>query len=180
MATYIALLRAVNLAGRNKVGMADLRALAEDLGFKDPRTLLQSGNLVFSGRAGASAKIEATFEKAATRSLGVTTDFFVRTATEWRDVIAGNPFAAEARSDPGHLLAVVLKHAPDAARVTSLQASIKGREQVRATGKIAYVTYPDGIGRSKLAIAGIERALGTRGTGRNWNTVLKLGALTGA
>jgi uncharacterized protein (DUF1697 family) len=64
--------------------------------------------------------------------------------------------------------------------VSALQGAIKGREQVRVKGRQAYITYPDGIGRSKLTMAVIEKALGTRGTGRNWNTVLKLGDLAGA
>ena len=70
-----------------------------------------------------------------------------------------------------------LRDAPTAAQVKLLQAAIKGRETVRATGKQAYFAYPDGIGTSKLTITMIEKALGTRGTARNWNTVLKLGAL---
>jgi uncharacterized protein (DUF1697 family) len=180
VATFIALLRAVNLAGLNKVGMADLRDFAQDLGFENPKTLLQSGNLVFSAASRSGDRLEATLEQAAKEQLGVATDFFVRTASEWKAVIAGNPFSTEAKRDPGHLLAVVLKAAPDRARVSALQDVIKGREQVRVKGRLAYVTYPDGIGRSKLTMAVIEKALGTRGTGRNWNTVLKLGALAGA
>jgi len=64
--------------------------------------------------------------------------------------------------------------------VAALQAAIKGREVVRAKGRHAYIVYPDGIGRSRLTNVMIEKKLGTRGTGRNWNTVLKLAALTGA
>ena len=64
-----------------------------------------------------------------------------------------------------------------AAQVSALQAAIKGREIVKARGKQAYFVYPDGVGRSKLTIQVIEKALGTRGTARNWNTVLKLGEL---
>jgi uncharacterized protein (DUF1697 family) len=70
-----------------------------------------------------------------------------------------------------------LKEAPDSAAVTALQKAIVGREVVRAIGRHAYVVYPDGIGRSKLTSAIVEKKLGTRGTGRNWNTVLKLQAL---
>lgn len=180
MTTFIALLRAVNLAGLNKVAMADLRELAESLGFEEPRTLLQSGNLVFSGPSRSAAKLETTLAQAATTRLGVTTDFFVRTASEWKDLIAANPFAVEAKRDPGHLLVVFLKAAPGRASVVALQRAIKGREQVRAKGRHVYVTYPDGIGRSKLTMTLIEKTLGTRGTGRNWNTVLKLGKAAGA
>jgi uncharacterized protein (DUF1697 family) len=111
--------------------------------------------------------------------LGLRTDFFVRTAAEWAKVVAGNPFPEEAERDPGHLVVMFLKATPEANDVAALQAAIPGRETVRAEGKHAYIIYPDGIGRSKLTIDLIERKLGTRGTGRNWNTVLKLAALAG-
>jgi uncharacterized protein (DUF1697 family) len=136
-----------------------------------------SGNVVFRGATASSDKIEATLEAASTKYLGVTTDYFVRTAKEWQAIIAANPFPAEAKSDPGHLLMMCLREAPAPAAVKALQAAIKGRETVRATGKSAYFVYPDGVGRSKLSIQMIERAFGTRGTARNWNTVLKLGEL---
>lgn len=177
---HIALLRAVNLAGINKVSMADLRALLVDLGFADAQTLLQSGNVVFSGGSKTTAALEATFERAAATQLGVATDFFVRTAKEWQAIIDANPFPREAKIDPGHLLAVVMKDDVDAANVAALQKAIVGREVVRAKGRCVYIVYPDGIGRSKLTSAMIEKKLGTRGTARNWNTVLKLRALVEA
>jgi uncharacterized protein (DUF1697 family) len=174
---HVAVLRAINLAGHNKVGMADLRLLFVGLGFDDAQTLLNSGNIVFSGGNKATAALEETLERAAAKRLGVETDFFVRTAKEWQSIIDANPFPREARDDPSHLLAVIVKNAPDAANVTALQKAIVGREIVRAQGRCAYIVYPDGIGRSKLTAAMIEKKLGTRGTGRNWNTVLKLAAL---
>jgi len=175
---HIALLRAVNLGPHNKVGMAGLRELAAGLGLKNPQTLLQSGNLVFDSGRQTPAQLEQLLEKAAATQLAVETDFFVRTAREWREVIDANPFPREATSDPGHLVVMALKAAPTRAAVEALQQAIKGREVVRAQGRHAYFAYPDGIGQSKLTIKVIEKALGTRGTARNWNTVLKLRALT--
>jgi uncharacterized protein (DUF1697 family) len=177
--THVGLLRAVNLGSHNKVAMSDLRTLMAAMGLQDGQTLLQSGNVVFRAN-GANQRLEDLLQAAAARRLGLKTDFFVRTAKEWKAIIADNPFAEEARSDPGHLVLMALKDAPDRASVTALQGAIKGREVVRAKGRAAYITYPDGIGRSRLTIALIEQKLGTRGTARNWNTVLKLGALVGA
>jgi uncharacterized protein (DUF1697 family) len=174
--TYICLLRAVNLAGRNMVSMSALRDLAGELDLQDARTLLQSGNLVFRSTLPTAEKIERLLENGAATRLGVSTEFFVRSAADWTQVIAANPFPAEARRDPGHLVVMVLRSAPDRAAVAALQQAIAGREQVRAKGREAFITYPDGQGRSKLTIALIERHLGTRGTARNWNTVLKLAA----
>jgi uncharacterized protein (DUF1697 family) len=177
VSTHIALLRAVNLAGHNKVGMADLRDLVAALGYTEGRTLLQSGNLVFRAGRRNPAVLERQLEDEARARLGLATHFFVRTAAEWATLVERNPFPEAAERDPSHLLLFCLKEAPASARVKELQAAIAGREMVRADGRHAWVVYPDGIGRSRLTSTVIEKTLGSRGTGRNWNTVLKLLAL---
>jgi len=178
MTTYIALLRAVNLAGLNRVSMGELRELAAAIGLQDPRTLLQSGNLVFRSSVTSAEKLERLLEDESAKTLNVSTDFFIRSAAEWKAIIAANPFPAEAKRDPGHLVVMALRDAPARGAVAALQAAIRGREVVRAKGREAFITYPDGQGRSKLTNALIEQKLSTRGTARNWNTVLKLAALT--
>jgi uncharacterized protein (DUF1697 family) len=180
MSRYVALLRAVNLPGHNKVGMADLRKLLGELGFQEVQSLLQSGNLVFASKGRTVAQLEAFLEAETKARLGLDTDFMVRDAGEWKRVIASNPFPEEAERDPGHLIVMFLKDEPKGEDVAALQEAIKDREVVRAKGRHAYLVYPDGVGRSRLTNVLIERKLRTRGTGRNWNTVLKLGALVGA
>lgn len=175
--TYLGLLRAINLLGYNRVAMADLREFLTGLGFTEPRTLLQSGNVVFRSRARSAARLERQLEREAEKSLGVKTDFMVRTVEEWKEVIAGNPFPAAAASDPSHLLVTFLKDAPKAGALDALRSAMRGPEQVEVEGRHAYIVYPEGIARSKLTTALLERKLGTRGTARNWNTVTKLGAL---
>lgn len=178
MTTYLALLRGINVGGHKMVAMADLRDLLTNLGFGGVRSLLQSGNLVFSSeRRRSAAALERVLEEAAATRLRVQSDFLVRSAEEWKTVVASNPFREEAKSDPSHLLVVFLKEAPRARNVAALRAAIAGRERVRVKGREAYCVYPDGVGRSRLTHAIIEKQLGTRATGRNWNTVLKLGAL---
>ncbi|HET6146562.1 MAG TPA: DUF1697 domain-containing protein [Polyangia bacterium] len=176
---WVALLRAVNLGPHGKVAMADLRALMEALALRDGQTLLQSGNLVFRAGKRSGAGLEKLLQDETARRLGLTTDFFVRTAAEWRAIVDRNPFPDQASGDPGHLVLLVLKQPVGAAQVAALQAAIAGRELVRGHGREIYASYPDGIGRSKLTNALIEKRLGTRATGRNWNTVLKLQALAG-
>jgi uncharacterized protein (DUF1697 family) len=176
---HIALLRGVNLAGRRAIAMADLRALATELGFTDVTTLLQSGNLVFRSNGKTPAALERLLEAETEKRLGLRTDYYVRTGDEWREVIAGNPFATEAKKDPAHLVVLCLKKAPGAKAFDLLQRTIKGHERVIGDGRHAYVYYPDGIGRSKLTTAIIDRAIGA-GTARNWNTVTKLAALISA
>ena len=176
MTTFVALLRAVNVGGRGTLPMARLRALAADLGFEEPQTLLQSGNLVFRARASTeAAAVARLLETALASRLDLHVDVCVRTAAEWGRIVERNPFPDEAESDPGHLLVMALKR--PAGAVESLRASIVGRELVRADGAQLYLFYPDGIGRSRLTAAAIEGAVGTRGTARNWNTVLKVNAL---
>jgi uncharacterized protein (DUF1697 family) len=178
MTTYIGLLRAVNLGPHNRVAMRDLCQLLADVGMEEPRSLLQSGNVVFRSENSSPATLESMLEDAVARRLKVKTDFFVRTAKELNAVIAANPFPAEAESDPSHLLVVFLKEAVERAAVDALRKSITGREVVEAKGRHMYIVYPDGIGRSRLGSTAEAKKLNSRGTARNWNTVLKLAAMT--
>jgi uncharacterized protein (DUF1697 family) len=157
--------------------MGDLRDLVTHLGFVDVRSLLQSGNLVFRGGARTGERLERLLEAEADKRLGLQTDFFVRTPEEWTGIVAHNPFRKEAERDPAHLAVMFFKDAPDGNAVKALQAAITGPEVVRAAGRQAYITYPNGFGRSRLTNTLIEKKLGTRSTGRNWNTVLKIAAL---
>ena len=175
MARYAALLRAVNVGGV-LVPMASLRAVAETAGYRDVTTFLQSGNLLFSAPAQRTASIERKLELATAAALGVTTDYLVRTASEWRAAIGENPYADEARDSPAYLHVVFLKGEPAPNAEPRLREAIRERERARVIGRHAYVVYPDGAGRSKLTLRVIERAVGQRGTARNWNTVTKIGA----
>jgi uncharacterized protein (DUF1697 family) len=176
MPVQIALLRAVNVGGI-KVSMADLKALLVNLGFDDVRTLLNSGNVVFHGKSEAAVDLEKLLEREFAKKTGRPTEFFVRTAEEWKSIIDRNPMTDQARRDPGHLLVIVLKRAPSNQEVESLRAAIVGPEIVEADGRQAYIYYPAGVGQSKLTAKLIEKHLGSPGTGRNWNTTLKLAAM---
>ena len=177
MTVYVALIRGINVGGHKAVAMSDLRDLLAGVGFDGARSLLQSGNLVFRCAAQTDASLEGLLEAEAGKRLGLHADFFIRSAKEWRKVVAHNPFREEAERDPGHLVVMFLRTAPDANDVKEVQAVIVGPEIVRADGRHLYIVYPDGIGKSRLTNALIEKKLGIRGTARNWNTVLKLAAL---
>ncbi|HEX4632962.1 MAG TPA: DUF1697 domain-containing protein, partial [Gemmatimonadales bacterium] len=116
-------------------------------------------------------------EQGSPKHLGMDLEFFVRTPKEWDAIIAANPFPKEAQADPSHLLVLCLKHKVTPGKVRELQARIVGPESLEARGREAYATFPEGLARSKLTNGLIDRTLGTRSTGRNWNTVLKLAAL---
>jgi len=176
MTFRIALLRGVNVGGHMKVSMAELRDMLAGLGLADAQTVLQSGNLIFrSDRRGD--ELEGLIERAARERLGLHTDVMVRTGGEWANVVASNPFPEAAARDPSHLVVMILKKAPGAQAADEFLSAVIGPETVQLTGSHAYILYPAGIGRSKLTNVFIEGRLGTRGTGRNWNTVLKLAAM---
>jgi uncharacterized protein (DUF1697 family) len=173
----IALLRAVNLPSHKKVAMADLRALMAEAGLAEGQTLLQSGNLVFRDERTPQV-LESTLETVLDERLGLRTEVMVRSAQAWMEIIRANPFAAMAENDPSHLVVVVTKGSPRAGALEALQAAIKGREEARQGPDAVYISYPDGIGTSKLTNAMIDRALGVKNTARNWNTVQKLANIT--
>ena len=175
MTRYICLLRGVNVGGNNMVSMADLRALLARAGFTDVQTLLQSGNVVFSGPPKAPSTLELQIERELQKRLKLSVDIHVRTPGEWRAVIAANPFPAEARNDPAHLLLTCFKTPLDASRVKAAQEAITGPERLHASGRHLYMTFPNGMGNSKAAVM-VGKTLGA-GTARNWNTVLKLDSM---
>src|SRR5688500_10766356 len=142
MTVHIALLRAVNLGPHNKVSMKDLKAMLEDLGFGNPRTLLQSGNAVFDSKV-TGARLEKQLEDEARKQLKLDTDGIVRTAKEWHAIIERNPFPKEAQADPGHVVLMACKEK------VAKDAKVTGgnRERVEIAGKDVYIVYPDGIGR---------------------------------
>ena len=179
MTSYVALLRAVNVAGKS-LALSALRDYAAALGLADPRTLLQSGNLIFRSSGKKPAELERLLAREAEKRLGVTTDFLVRSSKELTSIIANNPFADAARRDPAHLLVMFLKDEPSADAVAALRKAIAGPEKIAADARQLYIVYPDGIGRSKLTTSLIEKRIATRGTGRNWNTLLKLTAAAAA
>jgi uncharacterized protein (DUF1697 family) len=173
---FIALLRAVNVGGRNLVPMEALRRICESLGLADVRTLLQSGNAVFRSGGRETSAVEAAIEREIERTLHVRTVAFVRTAKQWETIVERNPFPDEARIDPSRLALVLTKRPPAAAALDAFVASVAGPEVVRVEGGQVYVFYANGFGRSRLTIDVIERRMGTPVTARNWNTVVNLGA----
>ncbi len=169
----MALLRAVNV-GTRSVPPKDLVRLLEGRGLAQVRSWSRTGNLVFQAQGRTPLKLEEELERSTREVLGLDTDYMVRTQGEWEEIVHANPFPAFARTDPSHLVAFLLKGQPSQEGFDRLQVMNQGPEEVRLGRRYLYATYPEGIGRSKLTLARIERALGTRGTGRNWNTLLKL------
>jgi uncharacterized protein (DUF1697 family) len=172
VARYVALLRAVNLGKVGKIAMADLRKVLESRSCFDVQTLLNSGNAVFGSKTRTTIAVEKELETALASDLGLETEVFARTPREWSAIIDANPFAEMAKRDPSHLVVLVTRGKPQLAALRQLRAP--GPEEIEVGEGCLYITYPNGIGRSKLTANPGWRTLGVVGTARNWNTVQKI------
>jgi len=180
VATYVAMLRSVNVGGRNRLPMADLRDLMGALGFTDVTTYLQSGNVVFSGARSARAagtKIEQGLQS----ELGLTVPALVRSRAQLTDVLGATPYGRFTK-DPKLVHVTFLGDEPDAAAVASLQeqAGEFGADRCQVVGTEVHLYCPGGCGETKLNNGYLERRLGTTATTRNWKTVMALAELVGA
>lgn len=182
MPGYAALLRGVNVGGRNKVAMGELRALLAGLGFAEVATYIQSGNAVFTTEATPIADLQGAIERAITGAFGLQVPVVVRSADQLAAVAASNPFVASGR-DVGALAVGFLAGMPDPARVRGLLADpllapVAGGDGLLMLGQEVYLHYPNGFARTKLTNALIDRRLVTVTTIRNWRTVAALVEMT--
>lgn len=175
MATYIALLRGINVGG-NVLRMERLRDIWAELGFPNARTYVQSGNIVFEASGSASGWVERMEQRLAEETR-LPVSVLLRSRAEWKRLIARNPFAAEAGIDLTKLHVTFLASAVDAAGLARLNALPAGADRFQLAGSEVYLHCPQGYGKSKLANHALERALAVRATTRNWNTVNQLYAL---
>jgi uncharacterized protein (DUF1697 family) len=179
MPTYVALLRAVNVGGYGKLSMADFRKLLEGFGFENVRTYIQSGNAVFDVPSSASpARVGAAIAAGLAKLTGAPVDVILRTHEDLARVIAGNPFAAEAAADGARVHVAFLAGQAGSGAAAALQAIAQKyparRDRYHLAGDHIYFHFPEGAGETKFTGKSLDRALGVPGTGRNWNTVLKL------
>lgn len=190
---YIALLRGINVGNAKRVAMVELRALVEELGYSEVRTLLNSGNLVFSAAKVEPCEAALRIEKALDAKLGVSARVVVISADELAQVVAGNPLG-EVADNPSRLLVGILGDPAYRARLAEIVKRDWGKERIAlgvarsgaksSAGKSAggaaravYMWLPEGVIKSKLNAA-VAKALGDGVTSRNWATMLKLNEMT--
>ncbi len=178
MPVTIFLLRAVNVGGATTIRMEALRGIAAALGFRRPTTLLQSGNLVAS-HDGDTGEAAARLKAALAKEFPYAPDVIARSRSALAEAIAENPLPLSAGQDPKFLQYIALASTPEAGALERLTSGYDGPETIALCGRDLFVYYAEGVGRSKLTNALIERRLGVKGTARNWNTVTKLAALAG-
>lgn len=180
MTMRVALLRGVNVGGNRKVSMAELKAMIEALGFKDVKTLLQSGNVVFRAGSEAEADLESHLEAETETRLGLKTSYLVRNTEQWRAIIDANPFPKEAEAEGSRTLVTVGRTAMPAEALDAVRAVMQPHEKLEAVERQVYAYFGEGMGQSKAAEVLNRKAIKAVATGRNWNTVMKIGALIGA
>jgi uncharacterized protein (DUF1697 family) len=175
MTTQIALLRGINVGAHNRIGMADLRELLSSLGYGDPRTLLQSGNVVLGADAG-SDELARELEREISVRFGVKTPVVVRTCKEMAAVVARDPLRDVVDQDKLYQVSF-LSAKPEPEAMREIEAADLAPERFVHRGREIYTWHPEGIHASPLAKLLTDKRLGVVATARNWNTVTKLLAL---
>jgi uncharacterized protein (DUF1697 family) len=174
--TYVALLRGINVGGKNKIAMKALQALFVALGHGEVTTYIQSGNVVFRSASKQASKLGPAIEDEISKTFGLKIGVLVRTPSDFDGVIVGNPFLDPGR-DTSKLLVMFLDEAPKVGAIADLDPQRSPPDEFVVRGREIYAYCPNGFGRSKLSIDYFERRLKTRATARNWNTVVKLADL---
>jgi len=174
MAVIISMLRGVNVGGHNKVKMEALRALYESLKLRDAQTYVQSGNVVFRTDERDMARLAKRIEDGIERKFGFRPSVILRTAAEMREVVAKNPFGKRRGIEPGKLVVSFLASDPGEEGREKVRQMKCDPEEMWIEGRELYIYFPNGMGRSKLPWATMDKILKTPTTGRNWNSVTKM------
>jgi uncharacterized protein (DUF1697 family) len=174
---YVALLRGINVGGKNKLPMKDLVAMFCAAGCEDVEAYIQSGNVLFKARPPVAAKVPAAIASTIGARFGYRIPVVVRTAGEVEDVARSNPFLAAGQS-PDTLHVAFLADKPRAGGVATLDAGRSPPDEFIVRGREIYLHLPNGVARSKLTSAYFDSILGTTSTMRNWKTVQRLLELT--
>lgn len=172
MKIYIALFRGINVGGRNTLPMKELVGVLEELGARNVRTYIQSGNALFVGAEKDTSRLSKKISSEIKVRCGFEPHVLLLELEDFERAIRKNPFP-EAATDPKTLHAGFLASVPQKPNLSMLESLKSDSERYRLIDKVFYLHAPEGIGRSKLA-AHAERGLGVPMTVRNWRTVKKI------
>jgi len=170
--TWIALLRGINVGGRNRLPMQSLSQIIESAGCEQVTTYIQSGNVVFKANVDSADKFGEEIGRAIEKEHGFCPAVRLITADDLRAAVASNPYP-HAVSEPKSLHLSFLEHTPQKERISDVERLLTKTESLTVVGSLLYIHAPGGIARSRVA-NGIDRALQVKTTARNWRTVMKL------
>lgn len=176
MTAYVALLRGINVGGKNKLPMQDLARVFRDAGCERVETYIQSGNVVFRVATTRTRTLAAQIEQAILTEHGLTVPVILRSRAELAACIARNPFVAQG-VDPDRLHVAFLATDPSASAVAALDPLRSPPDAFAVIGREVYLHLPNGAGRTKITNAWLDTRLATISTMRNWRTVQTLGAM---
>lgn len=169
-AIFVALLRGINVGGKNKLPMRELVAVFESVGCDQVRTYIQSGNVVYRAGSHLSKAVPAAVTRAIEQDYGYAVPVVTRTAAELAATVAENPFLSDG-ADPKSLHVAFLADKPSAAQVRLLDPERSPGDKFVVSGREVYLQCPNGLARTKLTNAWLDKSLGTVSTVRNWRTV---------
>jgi uncharacterized protein (DUF1697 family) len=174
MDRYISMLRGINVGVQKRVKMEQLTAIYQSLGFKDIRTYLQSGNVVFSAERTDIRELTKAIEEQIKGSLKIQAAVILRTPKEMQRIIKNNPFMKEKGIDTEKLYVTFLSALPEQPSTVNLQPAPDGKDKFIIDGSEVYLFCPEGYGRTRYSNDYFERKLGISATTRNWKTVNQL------
>lgn len=171
---YITLLRGINVSGQKKIKMIDLKNLFESLGFKNVKTYIQSGNVIFDYNHIDIRKLANEIENKISETFGFFVNTIIRTDEELRNIINNNPFLKEPNVEIDNLYVTFILDIPDPRTVMLLEAKKEENEKLVIISNEIYLYCPNGYGRTKLNNVMVEKKLKTVATTRNWKTLNNL------
>lgn len=171
---HIALLRGINVGGKNKLPMKQLVSIFEAAGCTDVQTYIQSGNVVFAASAALLKQLATRIPHAIEAELGLSVPVVLRSATQFAKAVRANPFSDEAAADPKSVHVSFLRDKPTRRALARLDPNRSPPDEIRCVGSEIYTYCPNGVARSKFTAAYFDRELETVCTARNWRTTLKL------
>lgn len=177
MTTYVALLYSVVIDKTRRVVMADLRGIAEALGYRNVRTLVSTGNMMFEADEQPVGGLETAFETAFAAFHGKHVDIIIRSADDWRRLLSANPFGEESEAHPDRVVVRVMREPADSRCLELFRPYLTAGEQVRLINGDLWIAFPGQPSQSRLAGVITPKRMGGIGTARNWNTIRKLGEM---
>jgi len=171
---YIALLRGINVSGQKKIKMVDLKNLFEAIGFKNVKTYIQSGNVIFDYKHSDIEKLANEIEKKISETFGFFVNTIIRTYEELRNIINNNPFVKELNVELDNLYVTFMLDIPDSSTVMLLDVKKEVDEKLSIISREIYLYCPNGYGKTKLNNVMVEKKLKTVATTRNWKTINNL------
>lgn len=174
MVPYIALLRGINVSGKNKLKMAELRAALDGMGLQQVQTYIQSGNVLFLHAPASEAALAQRIHQLIRETFELEVPTLVVSLQEWTDIQAGNPFLPSDTIDPSKLHITLLAEPPALAQLEGLDGQQHAPDVFQVVGRTVYLHCPKGYGRTKLTNQFFEQKLQQPATTRNWKTVNKL------